>query len=245
MSPRPKFSLVSLALILAFLLPSAAFAAPAAPATQPAPDSAPVSIRLSHGGLRLEITRNTPGSALILNLTIAFCDGNRLTGRQIAAFRRYIDEPFIYMADSPIRSVAVRAVDPSPGKNGDIVPVSLSRSCTASSAPGPLYCKNVDFPNVIYRSTAEPISFTGPAFIYTAGLRLPGVDGLVVARRIHTAKGYPWKYTLAYTYKSRAWSGSIPTLYIPPGVYPNVELVVQDGYGGQAKCKIGALTVKP
>ena len=237
MQPRLKLTLPSLVLILALLLPSAALAATAPTA------GAPLTVRLTQGGLRLEITPNTPGWALILNLTVTFCDGSTLTGRQIDAFRRYLDEPYIYMADSPIRSVAIRAVDPSPGKNGIIVPVSLSRGCTESSPPSKLYCKNVDFATVISRSTAEPISFTGPAFIHTAGLKLPSVDGLVLARRIHNSSGYPWKYTLTYTHKDHTWSGSIPTLYLPVGKYRDVWLVVLDGFGGQAKCKIGALTI--
>jgi len=239
MHSRLKFPLLSLILILALFLPSAALAAPASTG------DAPVTARFSHSGLRLEITKNSPGWALILNLTITFCDGTSLSGRQVAAFRRYIDEPFIYMADKPIRSVNIRSVDPSPGKNGDIVPVSLSRSCTPSSTPQALYCKNIDISHTFSRSTAEPFSFTGPAFIHTAGLRLPGVDGLVLARRVHTAKGYPWKYTLRYAHKSRTWTGSIPTLYIPAGVYRSVWLVVQDGFGEQAKCKVGALTITP
>jgi hypothetical protein len=239
MHTQKKISIVSILLVLALLLPSTALAA------QGAAGTAPVKVRFSHGGLRLDISNNTPYWSLVLNLTVTYCDGTSDTGRQIGVFRYYLSEPFTYTADKPMRSVVIRAVNPAPDERGKIVVVSLRRSCTASSSTSPLYCKDVDIARVIYRSTNEPISFTGPAFIYSAGLRLPGVDGLVLTRRIHRTSGYSWPHTVSYRYRSRTWSGVIPTLYIPVGTYRNVELVVQDGYGKQAKCRVGDLTVRP
>jgi len=239
MKTQKKMSIISIALILLMLVPSSAFAREATET-----DSAPVKARFSHGGLRLDISNNTSYSSLILNLTITFCDGSSVTGRQIGMFRKYLGKTFTYTADRPIKSVVINSVNPAPKEYGKIVVVSLSRSCTSSSSVAPLYCKNVRIASVIHRSTSEPISFSGPAFIYAAGLRIPGVDGLVMTRQIHRTSGYSWPRTVNYHYKSRTWNGVIPTLYIPVGKYRNVELIVQDGYGKQAKCRVGELTVK-
>ncbi len=239
MNTRMKLSIVPLVLILALLAPSIA------PAALGAANSAPVIAKFSHGGLRLDISNNAPYWSLILNLTITYCDGSSDTGRQIGVFRYYLSETFTYTPDKPMRSVVINAVNPAPGESGKIVVVSLKRSCTPSSSAAPLYCKNVDIATVIHRSTDEPISFTGPALIHSAGLRIPGVDGLVLTRQLHRTTGYSWQNTVKYDYKSRTWSGVIPTIYIPVGTYRNVELVVQDGFGKQAKCRIGNLTVEP
>jgi hypothetical protein len=234
-----KIRLFSMILILALLAPSTALAA------QGAAGAAPLKVKFSHGGLRLDISNNTSYWGLILNLTVAFCDGDSLTGRQIGAYRHYLSETFTYTAEKPMRSVVIDAVNPGPGESGKIVVVSLKRNCTPSSSPSPLFCNNVDLAPVIHRSTAEPVSFTGPAHLYNAGLRIPGVDGLALTRQIHRTSGYSWQHTVKYEHKSHTWSGYIPTLYIPVGRYQNVELVVQDGYGKQAKCRIGDLTVIP
>lgn len=239
MNTQKKLPVIAVLLLLALLLPSTAWAA------QGAADAAPVKVKFSHGGLRLDISNNTPYWSLILNLTITFCDGSSVTGRQIGVYRHYLSETFTYTADKPVRSLVIDAVNPAPGQSGKIVKVSLRRSCISSSSPSALYCKNVDLAPLIHRSTSEPISFTGPASIYSAGLRIAGVDGLVLTRQIHRTSGYSWQHTVSYRHKSRTWSGVIPTLYIPVGTYRNVELVVLDGYGKQAKCRVGNLTVIP
>jgi len=234
-----KMSILPFVLVLVSLLPSSALAARAAA------DTVPVKAKFSRGGLRLDISNTTPYWALILNMTITFCDGTSLTGRQIGMFRHYLSESFTYTADKPMRSVVINAVNPAPDEYRKIAVVSLRRSCNESTSASPLYCSNVAIAREIHRSTTEPISFTGPARIYSAGLRIPGVDDLVMTRRLHRTSGYSWQHTVSYNYSTRTWSGVIPTIYIPAGNYRNVELVVQDGYGKQAKCRVGDLTVKP
>ena len=234
-----KMSILPFVLVLALLLPSYALAA------RSAANTVPVKAKFSRGGLRLDISNTTPYWGLILNMTVTFCDGTSVTGRQIGMFRHYLSESFTYTADKPMRSVVINAVNPAPNEYGKIAVVSLRHSCNESTSASPLYCSNVDIAGVIHRSTTEPISFAGPARIYSAGLRFPEVDDLVMTRRIHRTSGYSWQHTVNYNYRTRTWNGVIPTLYIPAGKYRNVELIVQDGYGKQAKCRVGDLTVKP
>jgi hypothetical protein len=234
-----KMSILPFVLVLALLLPSSALAA------QSAADTAPVKAKFSRGGLRLDISNTTPYWALILNMTVTFCDGTSVTGRQLGMFRHYLSESFTYTADKQMRSVVINAVNPAPDERGKIAVVSLRRSCNESTSASPLYCRDVAIAGEIHRSTTEPISFTGPARIYRAGLRLPGVDDLVMTRCLHRTSGYSWQPTVSYNYRTRTWSGVIPNVNIPAGKYRNVELVVQDGYGKQAKCRVVELTVKP
>ncbi len=240
MNTKHKIAFVASLLMVLAILPSSAFAKQGAAAS-----TAPVTAKFSHGGLRVEVANNSPSWSLILTMTVNYCDGTSDSGRRLGFFRMYLSNSFTYVADKPMKSVVINAVNPAPGEAGKLVQVTLRRSCTPSSAVSPLYCKNVELAPVIHRSTTEPISFTGPSFIHRAGLKFPGVDGLVMTQRIHRTSGYRWQRTVDYHSRSRTWSGVIPTIYIPAGEYRNVELVVQDGYGKQAKCRVGAVTVRP
>jgi hypothetical protein len=41
------------------------------------------------------------------------------------------------------------------------------------------------------------------------------------------------------------WRGMFMSLRVPVGEYDMVELVVQDDFGEQAKCRVGKVTVVP
>lgn len=69
-------------------------------------------------------------------------------------------------------------------------------------------------------------------------------DGLAPAREpIYNPRIY--RPSLRFNPSDRTWRGTIISVGVPAGEYEKVVLVVQDDFGGQAKCQVGKISVQP
>ena len=121
---------------------------------------------------------------------------------------------------------------------------TVRHSCAAQEPLPKLACNDVQVDSVFHRSwEGKPISFKSNGRVYFAGLKFPGVDGLAPVRASSFNRIYA--PSLSYDFASHTWSGTFISLHIPVGSYEHVMLVVEDIYGGQAKCPAGNITVLP
>jgi hypothetical protein len=208
-------------------------------------DTYGITARFTHGGLRLVVENSRDYSLLLIRMDIQYCDGTSEGGDRYGFYHIIIKDGFTFIAEKPLHRVTIYTTVPEVTDNKAYQSIVVTRSCTASSTRSRLYCNNVSFPHEVHRGYNDPISFDGPSYIHRAGLRIPGVDYLILTQRINRYFEYHFYRTISYNYREHRWRGTVPTAKIPVGTYHGVELVVQDGFGNQAKCPVGDLTVLP
>jgi hypothetical protein len=214
----------------------------AIPAGRAQAASAQVTGKFSRNGLVLTITSQADYEQL-WGLQIKYCDGtSEQLGRHSrrGVFGPNISEGFTFYAEKPMQRV-IRATSAAPNFR-----ITQARRSCGSPEPLPtLACHDVQVAPVVHRSwEGESISFKSNARLYFAGLKFPGVDGLTPAREA-TFKAKQYLPSLKFDFKNRMWSGTFISTRVPVGSYENVMLVIEDIYGQQAKCPVGAIKVLP
>ena len=200
-----------------------------------------VTGKFSPGGMQLEITIRPIN--LIHALDIWYCDGTEGNFSPIPL----ILGDFTYFDEKPMQKVRIYTstseytINTYPRKS-----TIVKRDCGNGEEVDQQkpYCNYVEVSRLIHRSQAEPISFKSNRFIYKAGLKLHGVDGIIWARTISYNYGLRSKQNLEYDYVNQTWSGTFPSMYIPIGKYSDVWLMIQDEFGQTAKCRIGDLEIQ-
>lgn len=210
--------------------------------------SAQVTGKFQRNGLKLTITSQAAYEQL-WGLQINYCDG---TSEQLTRHSRRgvfgpnISKGYTFYAEKPMQRVVITSLPIGPTSAAPNFRITQSRrSCGAPDPLPKLACHDVQVATAFHRSwEGEPISFKSNARVYFAGLKFPGVDGLAPAREA-TYKAKLYLPSLKYDYKDREWSGTFISNRVPVGSYEKVMLVVEDIYGQQAKCPVGAITVLP
>jgi hypothetical protein len=197
--------------------------------------------RFSPGGMK--ITISSPAQTILYRLDIQYCDdtsGWFSPAPHIPLFYSGIT----YVSHKPMKKVEIVTTNRYLSENPNpLIITTVRRGCRPPEPLPRLYCNNVKVSPVIFRSPQEPIAFMSNRFVLRAGLKLPGVDGIIWAQSLYEGYGLPTN--IQYTYRSREWTGSFPSMYIPNGEYEKVWLVVEDDFGQRVNCWIGRLSVQP
>lgn len=198
--------------------------------------------KFKNGGYWVNIKSS---GVLIRNLEITYCDNS--TG-YFSPVPSVGEDDWTYYDSKPMQRVEINVVNlfsEYKTEQPHYFSVAVRRNCGEEQAPLSLSCKNVTISSAIHRNTAEPVSFTSNQHVTTAGLRMPGVTGLIAVETISWNYSLRHKQNLEYNKATRIWSGTFPSLYIPVGDYKDVWLLVFDEFGQQASCKIGKLSILP
>lgn len=203
--------------------------------------AASISGKFSKGGFALTIY----SPAIIVRLNLEHCDG---TMSSFGPTGNIYQSPWTYFGDKELKRVGVVSTNPDFDWETNQVPLIetvFKRKCNDEEPPAPLFCKNIEIAHSFHRGLNESITFKSNQFVYSAGLRLPEVNGLIWIETINWNYGLRREQNLDYDSSTRIWSGTFPSLYIPVGDYKDVWLLVFDEFGQQASCKIGKLSILP